>query len=284
MTGRRIMRGSGAVRLAVGGLAFLAAISAAPSRALDTTVFRASYVIAVGGVVVGHASAESRFTDNGYVASISGSTSGVTRIVSDASARLSGSGRIAGSRILPSSYVLDTRENGFVTHVSMAMRSGTITDLVAVPRLAKAPDRVPITSLHKSNIVDPLGAFIVPFDRPGIPIGRVVCNRTVKVFDGWTRFDVRLYYKETKAVDGGAGMYAGRVIVCGARYVPVAGHRAANVRELADNQRLEVWLVPLSNLKVLVPYRLIIGTRVGDIVISTTRFTTAGGDQRASAE
>ena len=273
-----------ALRLAAGSLAFLATLAVAPTRALDTTVFRASYVIAVGGVVVGHASAESRFTDKGYVASISGSTSGVTRIVSDASARLSGSGRISGGRILPSSYVLDTRENGFVTHVSMAMRSGKITDLVAVPRLVKAPDRVPITSLHKTNIVDPLGAFIIPADRPGIPIGRIVCNRTVKVFDGWTRFDVRLYYKETKAVDGGAGMYAGRVIVCGARYVPVAGHRAANVRELADNQRLEVWLVPLSNLKVLVPYRLIIGTRVGDIVISATRFTIAGGDQRASAE
>ena len=275
----------GKARGAAGGLAFRAAISAAPSRALDTTVFKASYVISVGGIVVGHATAESRFSDSGYVASITGSTSGLTRIVSDASARLSGTGRISGARVLPSSYSLETRENGFATHVSMAMRSGTITDLVAVPRLVAAADRVPITRRHKTNIVDPLGAFIVPIDRPGTPVGRVVCDRTVKVFDGWTRFDVQLYYKGTKAVDGSADMYAGRVIVCGARYVPVAGHRSqGSVKELADNQRMEIWLVPLNNTRILVPYRLLIGTRVGDLMIYATRFSTDGNQQRASAD
>ncbi|HMN87886.1 MAG TPA: DUF3108 domain-containing protein, partial [Bauldia sp.] len=273
-----------AARIAAGALLFAGAVAAAPTRALDTTVFRANYVIAVGGIVVGHASAQSRFTDAGYVASVSGSTSGVSRIVSDASAKLSGSGRIAGGRVIPSSYVLDTRENGFVTHVTMGMRGGRVTDLVAMPRLSMAPDRVPLTPTHKTNVVDPLGAFIVPFERPGIPAGRTVCNRTIKVFDGWTRFDVQLYYKETKAVDGGDDMYAVRVIVCGARYVPVAGHRTVNVRELAGNERLEVWLVPLGSLRVLVPYRLIIGTRIGDIVITSTRFSMTGGDQRASAE
>ena len=276
---------AGGLRFVAAGLAFVTAISAVPSRALDTMVFKANYVISVGGIVVGHATAQSRFSDNGYVASITGSTSGMTRIVSDASARLSGSGRISGARVLPSSYSLETRENGFATHVSMAMRSGTITDLTALPKLAMAADRVPITPRHKTNIVDPLGAFIVPMERAGIPVGRVVCNRTVKVFDGWTRFDVQLYYKETKAVDGSANMYAGRVIVCGARYVPVAGHRSrGSVRDLADNQRMEIWLVPLNTRRVLVPYRLLVGTRVGDLVIYATRFTIDGNQQRASAD
>ena len=176
--------------------------------------------------MIGHATAESRFSGNSYVAAINGSTGGLSRLVSDASARLSGAGHIPGKTVLPASFNLETIERGFGTHVTMAMSGGAITDLVAVPRLAEAADRIPITPRHKMGIVDPLGAFIVPLDHPGVPSGRAACDRTVKVFDGWTRFDVQLFYKETKAVDGGSNTYAGRIIVCGARYVPVAGHRA----------------------------------------------------------
>lgn len=269
------------------GLVFLAALSFAPStRALDTTTLQANYVISIGGVVVGRVQARSRFSENGYTATITGSTSGVSRLVSDATAKLAGTGRISGSRILPSAYTLETKESGFNTHVQMAMRGGTITDLVAVPHLAKTADRVPITARHKINIVDPLGAFIVPLDRPGTPVGRKVCDRTLNVFDGWTRFDVKLYYKGTKAVDGSENMYAGRVIVCGARYVPVAGHRSNRgpIKELADNQRLEVWLAPVKNIQVLVPYRLVIGTAIGDMAIQATRFATGTTQQRADVQ
>jgi hypothetical protein len=278
-----ISAGAG-LRIVAAGLAFLAGVGATPP-ASETTLFRASYVISLGGIVVGHASAESRFSGGAYVASINGSTSGVTRMVTDASARLSGSGRIAGSKVLPSSYKLDTKENGFNTHVTMEMQSGRITDLVALPNLARATDRIPVTATHKTGIVDPLGAFILPLDRPGIPSGRVACNRTVKVFDGWTRFDVELSYKETKAVDGRAGMYVGRVIVCGARYVPVAGHRTgfAPTMQLAENESLEIWFVPVKNQSILVPYRIVVETRVGPLMIYATRFSTDGLEKRAQA-
>jgi hypothetical protein len=275
----------GGLRILAGGVVFLTCAAAAPVTAFDATVLKATYVISLGGLVVGHATAESRFSGGGYVASITGSTSGVSRMVTDASAKLSGAGRIAGSRVLPSSYKLDTRENGFNTHVTMEMRSGRITDVVALPNLARATDRIPVTSRHKTNVVDPLGAFIIPLDRPGIPVGRVACNRTVKVFDGWTRFDVELRYKETKAVDGSASMYAGRVIVCTARYVPVAGHRTgfAPTMQLAANQNVEFWLAPVKDLRVLVPYRIVIGTRFGQLVIYATRFSTDALQQRAEA-
>ena len=156
--------------------------------------------------------------------------------------------RSPARRSLPTTFNLETVERGFGTHVSMAMQGGRITNLVAVPSLAAAADRVPVTSSHKTGIVDPLGAFIIPVDRPGIPSGRAACDRTIKVFDGWTRFDVQLFYKQTKAVDGGDDTYAGRIIVCGARYIPVAGHRlqADSLNDLVDNDRLEVWLVPVE--------------------------------------
>lgn len=273
----------------LGVLAALAAavgIAAAESRAVETTDFRATYAITLGGTVIGKASAASKFTGGRYEAAIKGSTSGMSRMVTDATAALSGTGQIAGKRVLPSSFELETLENGFGTHVRMAMQSGKVTQLVAVPSLSKAPDRIPVTKIHTTDVVDPLSAFLVPTDRPGMPPGRHVCDRRIKVFDGWTRFDVELYFKGMKAVDGGADTYAGQVAVCGARFIPVAGHRLGgqSLGDFVDNDRVEIWLVPIEKTALLVPYRIVLGTRWGDLIVHATRFTASATEQRASLQ
>lgn len=279
-------------RLAWAGLSALAAVAAlavGPVRALDaaaTTKFEATYAITLAGTVIGRAAVESTFGGGTYTAKIKGSTSGVSRMVTDGTAALAGDGQIAGKRVLPGSFTLDTLENGFGTHVRMAMKSGKVTDVVAEPALSKAPDRIPVTPRHKTDVVDPLSAFLVPMDRPGMPLGRQACERTIKVFDGWTRFDVELYFKTMKAVDGGTDTYAGSVVVCGARVYPVAGHRlgGSSIADMVDSTRSEVWLVPVKDTGLLVPYRIVMGTRWGDLTVFATRFTARGGDQRAALQ
>lgn len=268
------------------GAGIAAILADGPAHAVDTATLKATYAISIAGITVGRAEVESRFSGNGYAAAIVGATSGISRLVSDASARLSGNGHILGSEVRPATYEMATVENGFSTHVTMAMHQGTVTSVVALPELAEAADRVPVTAAHKTDVVDPLSAFLVPLDRPGTPSGHSACNRTVKVFDGWTRYDVQLYYKETKAIDGAADTYSGIIIVCGARYVPVAGHRSTRkaVQEMANNKRLEVWLAPVAGVPVLVPFRILIGTNIGDLVIYATRFMTNPPQRHAMVE
>jgi hypothetical protein len=93
------------------------------------------------------------------------------------------------------------------------------------------------------------------------------CNRTIPVYDGFTRFDVVLNYSGTKQVK--AVGYTGPVIVCAARYVPISGHRPnRRVTEfMAENKDMEVWLAPLSTARVLVPYKISVATLVGTTVI-----------------
>ena len=255
-----------------------------PAAALDAADLKATYAITIGGITVGRVDAEGRFSQTSYATAIRGSTSGVSRMVSDATALLAGTGRIAGTRVLPASYSLETSENGFETHVSMTMSGGSITDLSAQPGLLPAPDRIPVTPAHKHNVIDPVAAFFVVLDKPGMQNGPKACNRTLKVFDGWQRFDVKLYYKQTKAVDANSDSYAGEVIVCGARYVPVAGHRPdrESVKYMADNKRIELWLAPVKDTPYLVPYRILIGTAMGDLIIYATRFSTEAVAHRAS--
>jgi hypothetical protein len=195
---------------------------------------------------------------------------------------MAGAGRIRGDRILPASYNLDTSENGFDTRVRMAIRGGAVADVDAWPALMEAADRVPLTSRHKNGVLDPIGAFMVAFDGDRPPSGETVCNRTVKVFDGWQRFDIRLTYAGTRAMTGG---YSGDVMVCAARYVPIAGHRPSreSVEYMANNKRLEVWMAPVAGSQVMVPTRILIGTQVGDLIISARTFNVTAS-QQASAE
>lgn len=276
-----IRAASRACRVLAAGLAL--AVAATSASAATIIELKANYRISIAGLSIGNARAEARFSsDRQYATAISGSTYGLARFVSDARADLSGAGRIRGTRVVPSTYNLDTSERGFNTRVRMSMQGNAITDLLAMPGLVKAADRVTVKSAHKRGIVDPVGAFVVPLGDAGIVDGEKVCDRTVSVFDGWQRFDVRLFYRETKSIDDRGG-FRGEVTVCGARYVPVAGHRPSRdtVKYMADNTRLEIWLAPIEGANVLVPYRVLIGTAVGDLVIRARSFavSTSGPEQ-----
>lgn len=253
------------------------------AHAASDVTLEATYSISIAGVTIGRADATGRFTDSGYAAVIKGTTSGVSRLISDARATLLGSGRFSRKRVIPASYNLETSEGDFETHVRMSMRAGAITDLLAIPSLREATDRIPLNPEHKRDIVDPVGAFLVATDKPGIADGRRICDRTIKIFDGWQRFDVGLSYKQTRLVTGTGAAYDGRVVVCTARYIPVAGHRKSfkTTRYMAENKRLEVWYAPIKDKPVLVPYRILIGTKYGDLLVTSTRFETTGSAPKA---
>lgn len=105
----------------------------------------AEYNILLGGLTIGRFALDTVFDDKGYTITARGSTSGVSRFVSDGKGFLKSSGRIVGSRVLPAAYMLDTSENGRRNStVSMQMNSGTIVNVAAMPPLAKKADRVPL--------------------------------------------------------------------------------------------------------------------------------------------
>jgi hypothetical protein len=253
--------------------------AAAPNGRID-----ASYNILLGGLTIGRFALDTEFDGKSYSIVVRGTTSGVSRFVSDGKGYLKSSGRMVGTRVLPGSYLLDTSENGERNStVSMLMKAGTIQQVTAMPPLAKKADRVPLMAQHKRNIFDPLSAMIVP-----LPKGNMgaACNRTVPVFDGWQRFDVKLSYKGTAEVDGQDGSYKGTVAVCSARYIPVAGHRPTReaIEYMQNNKALEVWLAPVESLGIMIPYRMQIGTEVGMLVIHASRFVGAPETRRAAAE
>jgi hypothetical protein len=109
------------------------------------------------------------------------------------------------------------------------------------------------------------------------------CNRTIPVYDGFTRFDVVLSYSGTKQVK--IAGYSGPVVICAARYVPISGHRPnRHVTEfMAQNKDMEVWLAPLANTRVLVPYKISVATLVGTTVIEAKEMSLGAQSKSTTA-
>lgn len=272
------MRARSQLRFGLGLIGALAAtvVAAAPAAAED--VLTLAYDITIAGVHVGSVDADARFTESGYAIALSGAVGGVSRLVSNASARMASNGNISGRRILPAYFEIEMTENDLTAEAEMHLANRRVTDLHVVPGLVPAWDRVPLTMAHLDDVVDPMSALFI-VSRPGGLSGGEACNRTIRVFDSWQRFDIVMRHDTTRNVVGAREAYAGPVHICSARYVPVAGHRPdqASVAYMTGNDRLEAWLLPVPGIEVMVPYQLLIGTELGDLVVRLDKMTVRAG-------
>ena len=178
---------------------------------------------------------------------------------------------------------MDSKTAKFNTHVSLAMRGGNVRSDKAVPPLLQRPDRVEVRRNHKRNVIDPLSAAIMPVSSPQAAVGPEACRRTLPVFDGWTRYDVKLSFKETRNIR--VGGYQGPVAVCAARWVPVAGHREGkdSVEYMRNNSNIETWMAPVGETKIAVPVRVQIGTQAGQLVVTADKLTITDGRSRQAS-
>jgi hypothetical protein len=131
---------------------------------------------------------------------------------------------------------------------------------------------VPITAAHLQNVVDPLSAVVL-LSQARLNRGGDACEKRIPIFDGRIRYDLVLSPKGTRSI-GGAGKLHGTAYVCRVGYVPIAGHKLG--KQGADyatgNTGIEVWLVPVPEAGLLVPYYVHVPTPAGTASMVTAKF------------
>lgn len=261
-----------ACAIALGSCLAAAPVAVAAPSAGET---RAVYDVSFAGFGIARGSLAVKVERGSYAAKVHISTSGLARIISSEESIATAKGRI-GSSLAPAAYELMSRGER-VTQVSMGIGGGRVRNLSAVPELSEREDRVPVTASHKRNILDPLSAALVPVANSGPK----VCERTLPIFDGWTRYDIKLFYKSTESVD--VPGYKGDAIVCGARWVPVAGHREGreSTRFMAANKDMEASFVPTGD-GVMVPFKISVRTMKGTLVVKARQFEDGKGIAQAN--
>jgi Protein of unknown function (DUF3108) len=242
-----------------------------------TTVIR--YGVTLAGLPIGTANLNISVSDGGpYKINAAAKVGGVISLISDGRGSASAAGTLGSAAPLPSSYALNSLAGKKPQTVQMALSGGNITAVELQPELPPRKDRVPVTPANRHGVLDPLSAMLVPV-AGGEALEPGACKRTLPVFDGATRFDVKLSYARTEHVDGKG--YSGPSIVCSARYVPIAGHRPDRdqTKFMVANRDIELWLAPIKGTHVLAPFKIIVGTQIGRLTLDATRFGGSGGDE-----
>lgn len=187
-------------------------------------------------------------------------------------------GTVSGGALRPYSVAIDTEDaDDDKRSIRMSMLGGTVRSETITPPVPYREDRVPITREHRTGVVDPLSAMIVPVADPKKP-GAEACNRRLPIFEGTERFDIVLSYLRTEKVTTQKG-YSGPAVVCRVRYKAISGHRERrrHVKYMEDNRTIEVWLAPIEEARVLVPWRVSLSTMIGTLVVEAQEFNVRGG-------
>lgn len=269
----------GSLRLALAGIVASGAVPAAAET------LNASYGIYLAGMPIGRANIGANIAGDRYKIDVSARMTGLAGAVTKGSGQATATGAVGQRAPTSAGYALSAMGNDGPRNIRVAMAAGSVKAAEMTPPLDVRPDRIPVTDAHKRGVMDPVSALIMPSQQgPGGALDPAGCNRTLPIFDGATRFDIVLSYKTTHMVQ--SKTYSGPVLVCAARYVPQAGHRPSrsSVKYMEDNRDIETWLAPIGP-RVLVPYRIAVGTMIGQALIEATAFSveTTTGTVKASA-
>ncbi|MDJ1157403.1 DUF3108 domain-containing protein [Chelatococcus sp. SYSU_G07232] len=241
----------------------------------------AQYDISLIGLKIGTATVKGDFAQDRYKLEIWAKLTGLVGAVTGGKGAASATGSLGGARPVPSSFAVTTATSDKSAMVRMALAAGTVQAVEIKPLPEPKADRVALTEAHKRGVVDPVSALIMPAQGAGSASDPAACNRTIPVFDGAARFDVVLTYSRTEMVKGPA--YDGPVLVCAARYVPIAGHRPnrpAN-KFMEENRDMETWLAPVDGARLFMPFRISVRTMLGTTVIEASHFAVNGREGRA---
>lgn len=261
------------------GLAGLLPLPAQAQGKLD-----ARYEVTLAGIPVGRGNWTIEIADDYYAASASGGTTGLLKAISGGRGSGSAQGRIVNGQLVPASYAAMTETSKKIETIRMALAAGNIKDSSIEPEPPVDPARIVVTEAHRRGVIDPMTGTLLRVPGTADPVSAEACKSSAGIFDGRMRYDLRLEFKRLDTVKAEKG-YQGPVVVCAIYFTPVAGYvpdRAA-IKYLAAQRNMEIWLAPIAGTRVLVPFKLLIPTPLGQGMLLATEFNATATPPKAAA-
>jgi Protein of unknown function (DUF3108) len=245
----------------------------------------ARYSVTLGGLPVGRGAWVVDISDDQFTAAASGATAGLMQVFASGQGRSRARGSVTGGQLVPSTYASSIVTDQKFDEVRMVISAGTVREFVADPPTVPSPDRVPVTDAHRRGVSDPMTASLLRVPGNGDTFVPQACQRTLSIFDGRMRYDLRLAFKRLDRVKSEKG-YQGTAVVCAVHFAPIAGHipdRAA-IKYLTELRDIELWLAPIAGTRVMAPYRVSIPTPIGVGVMQATQFVSVPLPGKATAK
>ena len=162
--------------------------------------------------------------DKEYAISAHGRAGGLMKALVDGEGSFSTHGIITDNYPVPTKFSSKIVSNAETSDVIMVLEEGSVKELAASP--PPGSSRVPVTEANRQGIVDPLTAMLFSAATEGDALSPQACRRTLPIFDGQQRYDLKFAFKRRDKVTAEKG-YASPVVGCWLRYEPIAGHNAS---------------------------------------------------------
>ena len=226
--------------------------------------FSGEYTVSFLGLPVARSNFESviagdRFTVNGQM-----SSAGVGRLFDGTVGNSRVSGRFVGKATRADSFRVQYKSGKKTQTTAIDFAGGNVTKTVNVPPVRKRSNWVAVKAADLRSVSDPISATLIRADGPGD-----VCNRTLKVYDGQMRVNLKLSHASTGPVAG----YDGEAVTCNAKFVPVSGYRTTNrsITYLRDRAEISVSFARLGETGVYAPIRASVSTTIGTVTVRVRR-------------
>jgi Protein of unknown function (DUF3108) len=227
------------------------------------TTVRAKYTIFYLGLPVGDMETVKTFGVSTYQTSVDARVTGIATIISNFKMNMKSDGIIRKNVVQPNNFAAEETSSGEGQSMRMTLVGGSVKSAEIVPPIKDMDQRVPLLDEHKRNVVDPASSLVITAPSGQDPLGPSACNRTVRIFDGFSRSDYALEFVRTEELNTSG--YKGEVAVCSVRYLPIAGHKpaASMTKFMQGNTGIEVRLAPIPDTQQLLLVSATIPLQVG---------------------
>jgi len=231
----------------------------------------ARYTVTLAGIKLGEGSWQVDVGDDQFLASATGSTSGLARIFNSGTGVTTVRGAINNGQVVPASYVVSMKWGKKFEDMTMKLADGAIKEVSIVPPANVVPDRVPVTDAHRRNVLDPMTGSLLRVPGNGDLMVPETCKQHTPIFDGRMRYDLTFTFKRIEQVK--VPGYQGPALVCAIYFAPLAGYTPDRpaIKFLIDQRDMETWIVPIAGTRVMVPVRVVIPTPLGQGVLQATQ-------------
>jgi hypothetical protein len=243
-----------------------------PRAADESRQIAATYRVDLSALHLGDFSLVASLDGATYEVEAKGRFSLLAGMLYRASGRTASKGTLSKEGPQPAKFTVSFDNGEKKERRELRFSGGAVQEVSIVPRKKRRADRyVPIAEAELRHVLDPLTAAVFHAGRDGPPGALDICRQTVPVFDGKQRFDIVLKPKRMETLPDGAPL-RGPVAVCQVKYVPIGGHKPDHkgVKFVAENEDIEVWLVPVPRTALSIPYRVVMPTAWGTGSVTLT--------------
>lgn len=245
----------------------------APSAAFAQEVHgKASYILTLGGLNIASMDVSLDDTGSRYALDLAANVTGMGAVVASGTAKASSSGPSTANSLTSQKFTLQTRANGETFSVNVDFAGRDVSAFKVEPPIVDNYERVPLERRHLTGVGDFLSAFVVK----GAALDKSLCDRKLNIFTGVERFNMAMSYAREETATSPRTGYQGPVVLCSVKYQPVSGHftNSEITNYLADNSRILLWYAPLGETGYYIPYRVLLGTNMGDLsmVLTSMRY------------